>query len=237
MVRVAAVQTTLFDALEKNVDHIRGCLDMLGDADFICFPGLSVSGFADHPPITIVEEALQYIGERSDGRWCIVGSYAKRDTGTFNEVYVLNREGKLAHTYQKICVSPLELGITPGEECAPLSTDAGTIGVIECFDVAATYPTSQLVHTGAQLIFCPAFWPYNALTMERKPAYNGWPTQLAKEQRVPLVFCDANHSMTVARSHILSAKGELLQVANGEQTLYADIDLTAQTPRTFLQRA
>ena len=224
MVKVSAVQMAINDkSLDANVQKIRESISLANGSDIICFPETSLTGLM-RPQAREVGGLLRIIGNelKSAGMWAVFGGYAQRGEKTFNEVYVLNRIGKLVHTYKKRRLWNEE-GITPGRVNRAIDTDFGRIGVITCWDIAFPGDVRRLAKQGAQIILAPAYWFDKP--GPNKLDYFGYPEARAHENQVYFVFCDAHsEEETLGRSKILSPV-KVLAEARGEEMISADLDL------------
>ncbi len=224
MVRISAIQMEINPlSIDENVRRIQEYMDSARGSDITCFPELSLTHQLK-PTYAELESCLESIGNKSAslGMWSIIGGYAQRGGRTFNEIYVINRDGRLVHTYQKRHLWRVEEGVTPGTANRVLDTDFGKIGVINCWDIAFFDDVRTLAVSGAEIIFCPSYW-YDKPKPNKTP-YFGYPEARAHENQIYLVLCDAHSEETLGRSKILSPV-EILAEANGECMISADIGI------------
>ncbi len=225
MVRISAVQMAVADSVADNVTKIAGYMEAAKGSDIVCFPETSLTGIS-RPSYGEVEEAIRALGRtgRSLGMWSIFGGYAQHDGRTFNELYVVSREGSLAHTYRKKHLWNTEVCVTAGTDNHVAETDFGKIGVINCWDIAFPEETRDLAREGAQIVFCPAYWYGKEYRTEK--IIEMIPQVLAFLNQAYFVLCDAcNVPETAARSRICSPLEVLAEAGAREEIISAEADL------------
>ncbi|MBI4020285.1 MAG: carbon-nitrogen hydrolase family protein [Candidatus Aenigmarchaeota archaeon] len=226
MFRVSAVQMAIDDKqpgrnLHKILQYMEAAKE--NGSYIACFPETSLSGLA-RPAIKEVVDMLSLIEKKAHslGMYTIVGSYCEKEGKVYNELYVIDDLGTWTRTYQKRHLWEAEEGVMPGLDInQPIITPEGSIGIINCWDIAFPEETKSLAREGARVIFCPAYWfdkprPDN-------PDYFGYPSARANENQVYLVFCDAFSKETVGRSKIVSPV-KVLAEAREEELISADVD-------------
>jgi predicted amidohydrolase len=146
-------------------------------------------------------------------RMYIVAGITERERDTiYNTAVLLDRNGKLAGTYRKVCLPREEIdgGVTPGEEFRAFDTDFGRIGIMICWDVAFPEPARQLMLEGAEAIFMPIWGGNTTLARAR-----------AIENQVYLV--SSSYDMETG---IFGLEGELMAEASEKQPVVTvEVDL------------
>jgi predicted amidohydrolase len=147
----------------------------------------------------------------------IVAGLLERDgKGAYNTSVLIDRDGKLAGKYRKICLprSEYDGGLAPGSEYPVFETDFGKVAMMICWDVAYPEIARELSARGAEIIFMPIWGGNETLCKAR-----------AIENQVPLVISSYD-----LRSAIYDQAGEAKAIApsvagKGSCVVYADLDL------------
>lgn len=187
-------------------------------ADIVCLPegitqvgtGKSYAECAEPVPGPTTE----FLGKLArTHRMYIVAGITEREKDTiYNTAVLLDRSGKLAGTYRKVCLPREEIdgGVTPGEEFRAFDTDFGRIGIMICWDVAFPEPARQLMLEGAEVIFLPIWGGNTTLARAR-----------AIENQVYLV--SSSYDMETG---IFGLEGELMAEASEQQPVVTvEVDL------------
>lgn len=223
-VTIAVAQIGQSDVPAKNCLAI---MDVLARtrADIICFPETALTGGS---PIKKGDSFHQRIADqaRSVGQWGIYGAYTRQGNLVFNEVFVVDRQGRQVAVYRKRHLWKTEQAwVRPGQaELSPIDTEFGPIGVITCWDIAFPSEVQRLAGLGARIIFCPAYWygPENGTT----EVIEGLPLSMAFVCQSFFVLCDAYTTReTSARSRICSPRQVLVQAEQKEEIITATVDL------------
>ncbi len=137
--------------------------------DIVCLPeNFAYKGLSDTPaersepiPGPVTEMAMERA--KKHGIHIICPLMEKRGKVLYNTVAVINRQGKVAGTYEKlhpVTSSPdfteFEGGVTPGREPIVFDLDFGRIGVLTCFDILWPREFARLAEMGAEIVFWPA---------------------------------------------------------------------------------
>jgi len=163
---------------EKNLAEFARYVEQAAaqKADIVCLPesitlvgtGKSYVECAEPVPGPTTE----FLGKLArTGRIYIIAGILERDGETvYNTGVLIDRTGRLAGTYRKVCLprEEIEGGVTPGDEFRAFDTDFGRIGIMICWDVAFPEPARQLMLEGAEAIFMP-IWGGN-VTLARARA-------------------------------------------------------------------
>ncbi|GEL08492.1 carbon-nitrogen family hydrolase [Salisediminibacterium halotolerans] len=94
----------------------------------------------------------------------IGGSIAvKKNAKVFNRALVINRQGELIYTYDKLHLVPMlnePAYLSPGEKAVEtFELDGIKMGIIICFDLRFPEIIRSLALQGAKALFIPAEWP------------------------------------------------------------------------------
>ncbi|MGH9325927.1 MAG: carbon-nitrogen hydrolase family protein [Terriglobia bacterium] len=131
--------------------------------DIACLPELfdSETGPAESIPGPTTRRLAMWA--RKHHSYIIFGLKNKRDGLAFNSAILIDRQGKIVGTYDKMHPTEGEIqdGRTPGEEEHPpvFKTDFGTIGIQICYDVNWRKDWRRLKEEGAEIVFFPAAYP------------------------------------------------------------------------------
>ncbi|MFX1476081.1 MAG: carbon-nitrogen family hydrolase [Promethearchaeota archaeon] len=204
-------------------------------ADILVLPELFTTGY-------FLEKASE-LAEKQDGYsinllrdlasrfhiFLVAGSLLeRRGKQIYNTCRLIGKDGRIVGSYDKIHLFPPfseDKYLTPGTTLPIFKTDLGVLGVAICFDIRFPELTRSLVLRGAQVIFVPAEFPAERISI--------WATLLrarAIENQVFVVGCnrvgsDGNHSFG-GRSAIIDPEGKALAQAGGSQQIVsAVIDL------------
>lgn len=230
MVKVSAVQMAISDtSYDANLGKVLYFMEQARDSDITCFPEVTLTGEL-MPGFEDVDALLRKVGEKAKSlqMWTIIGAYARRQGQTFNELYALDRDGSLVHTYQKMYPWRTEEGVSPGsrDQVPVIQTDFGKIGLLNCYDITFTEPVRRVVEAGAEILFFPANW-FDKPRGDN-PHYAGFPSSRSYEFLVPVVFCDMFDMRTTAHSQIVVPE-KILAEASAEEIISADLDLSKRT--------
>lgn len=97
---------------------------------------------------------------RQAGAYILCPLLSRRSDGTHIEAFLLDRQGRIAGSYQKhhpvvegSAYNKVEYGSRPGSELPVFDTDFGRIGVQICFDVEYSDGWDALDRAGAEIFF------------------------------------------------------------------------------------
>ena len=159
----------------------------------------------------------------------IIGSSPeKRGDGIYNTAYVLDCDGSIAGTYQKVHLfSPTAENryFMPGRKAVVLKTTFGLIGLMICYDLRFPELCRSLVLGGAKIVAVMAQWPAARV--------GHWDVLLKARAIENQVFvlganrCGKDGDLAYAgHSRIITPYGEVIARAGKRPaTLLADIDL------------
>lgn len=156
----------------------------------------------------------------------------KTPNGEFkNTSLIFDRKGHIIGKYQKIhmfshCGSAEGEYVSSGDKTVVVNTDIGKIGLSICYDLRFPELYRSLMKKGAEIIVCPAAWPY--------PRLEHWQTlnkSRALENLCYLVSVNQCGKVTMSRTNlgqsmIVNPWGEVIANAGSEEgVLLSEIDL------------
>ena len=162
--------------------------------------------------------AGSYIEEGSDGKF--------RNTSA-----IFDRSGNIVGKYHKIHMfsyygSQEGDFITPGNSSVVVDTDIGKIGLSVCYDLRFPELYRALTYSGAEIIVCPAAWPY--------PRLEHWITlNKARAIENQVYFISVNQvgktngaRVNLGHSMIINPWGDTIASTGSEEAvMMAEIDL------------
>ncbi len=173
----------------------------------------------------------------------IGGSFIEKShTGHLKNTSVaFDRTGKILGKYSKIHMFS-HLGSSEGEKITSGNTakiidmDFGKVGLSICYDLRFPELYRALAYNGAQLIVCPAAWPY--------PRYDHWMTLLKARAIENLCFMFAVNQCgkvslsrtNLGQSAIINPWGEIIANAGSQEGVVMaeiDIDEVSKTREDF----
>ena len=114
-------------------------------AEIIVYPETAVAADLDASA-----ELRRALAQRAGGAIVVVGTFLP---GPSNGLVILDRQGTVAGRYAKRRLVPFgEAGLRPGRDAAVVSTGAGVIGPIICYESAFPFLVRALVADGAGII-------------------------------------------------------------------------------------
>ena len=163
----------------------------------------------------------------------VSGSFIEKcDDGKYrNTSVVFDRSGNIIGKYQKIHMfsyygSKEKDYITPGDSAVVVNTDIGKIGLSICYDLRFPELYRALTYSGAQIIVCPAAWPYprleHWLTLNKARAIENQVYFICVNQVGKVTHSRAN----LGHSMIINPWGDVIaSVGSNEGVVMAEIDL------------
>ncbi len=232
--KVACIQIGALGTWQENVDHAVALSDET-DVDLIVLPEL----FAHCKDFKA--------GERIPGRTTDIFAQLAREKGScilmgsilevdghdqrYNTSVLIDRRGRILARYRKIHLfsyhSKEKRSLIAGRDVVTAPTELGVIGFSICYDLRFPELYRALVKKGAEIIVCPAAWPY--------PRLDHWITlnkARAIEGQCYFVGCNQAGAPTptttlVGRSMITDPWGEVVAAAGAvEAIIEAVIDVT-----------
>jgi len=161
---IALAQIKYFDTAEKhNVAKIKKYIRLAKkkNADIICFPESVVHKTSfmsfNHKLISEIKEEC-----KKNSIWCIVDDDMVIEKNVYNMAILINREGKITGQYKKINIMGDSPEVKAGKKISVFETDFAKIGIAICWDL--TFPSlfKKMKKRGAEIIFCPTSWKYEA---------------------------------------------------------------------------
>lgn len=228
MVRLAACQIKVFEDTDKNLENILKYLVEAGKkkVDIVCFPEKSLQWH--NIPYSDLSNHLNKIGYicKKYSVYCLVGGIILEGKKKVNNLYLINREGKVQAIHSKVNLFYMEkeLGFyKAGKDMTLAKTDFGLIGLSICWDQANPLLIKKLADKGAKIIFSAMH-----LNDWKKMNYHlpDWPKIRAFENNVFLVWVDqVKTSNSSSKSFIVSPKKVLKKIEDKEGLIYYDVDL------------
>ncbi len=163
---IAVAQIRYFDTAEKhNVAKIKKYIGLAKkkNADIVCFPESCVhkNNFLsfNHKLIGEIKEEC-----KKNSIWCIIDDDMKRGFRIYNTAILINREGKIVGEYRKINLmgEGYDSPVKAGKRIKVFKTDFGKIGMAICWDLSSAKLFRKMKKKGAEIIFCPTTWKYEA---------------------------------------------------------------------------
>jgi len=206
-----------------NLEQFAKFIDEAGGqkADIICLPeGTTVCGtgmtyFQVAEPIP--GPSTEFLGQCAarNKAWLVAGIYEREGKAVYNTSVLLNRDGKLAGKYRKVCLPREEIddGITPGHDYPVFDTDFGRIGMMICWDISYPEVARELSARGAEMIFMPIWGGNETLGRAR-----------AIENQIYLITSGYNYPTAIynkAGEEIAKSPAD----SSSSTVIYADIDL------------
>ncbi len=158
---IALAQIKYFE--DSNTNNLNKILTYISlakkkGADVVCFPESCLYKSAldlDSKLINTITEAC-----RTNEIWCIVTDDMKIRGRVYNVSLLIDRKGRIKGKYKKIHLYGDHT--YAGKEPLVFKTDFGKIGIAICWDLAFPELFQDMKKMGAQIVFCPAQWWYDA---------------------------------------------------------------------------
>ena len=163
---IAVAQIRYYDTAEKhNVAKIKKYIRLAKkrNADIICFPESSVhkTDFMsfDHKLIQEIKEEC-----KKNSIWCIIDDDMVIKGKVYNAAILIDREGKINGEYRKINImgEGYDSPVKAGKRIKVFETDFAKIGIAICWDLNFPSLFKKMKKRGAEIIFCPTSWKYEA---------------------------------------------------------------------------
>jgi len=208
----------------ENLERFGRLVDEAGrrKADIVCLPeGLRrVGTAATHAEASepVPGPSTAFFGELAARHklWIVAGLYEREGARIYNTAVLLDRNGKLAGKYRKVCLPDEEIegGLTPGREYPVFDTDFGRVGMMICWDVHFPEVARELCARGAEVLLVPIWGGNELLTQAR-----------ATENQVYVVASGYNF-----RTGIFDRTGKrIADAAQDPEVLVTDVDLNERT--------
>ncbi len=174
MSRKVWVSTTAFHysggpTVQANIDKAARLIDLaaLNRPDIVCLP--ETFGYVNVPheraeqvaePIPGPTTEMAIDRARKHGTNVICPVLQKLDGRVYNSAVVIDRDGQILGTYDKLHpvttsfdFTEFESGVTPGREPKVFDLDFGRIGILICFDIQCACEWARLAEMGAEIVF------------------------------------------------------------------------------------
>lgn len=176
-VRIGAVQWQMRNvhSVDELLNQVEFFVDAVSDykADFIVLPELFNIALMNLVDQTHAAEAMRAIAQYTPQIVGALGEMALKyninivggslpvleGEGLYNVAYLFRRDGTVG-TQRKLHITPIEQrlwSLDGGNRLSSFETDAGTIGILICYDVEFPELTRLLAERGMQILFVP-FW-------------------------------------------------------------------------------
>ena len=190
-------------------------------ADIVCLPealtlpGTGLNYVSASEPVP--GPSTEFFGElaRKYHMYIVAGILERSGPDVFNTAVLIDREGRLAGKYHKLCLprEEIEGGITPGDSVPVFDTDFGRIGLMICWDESFPEVARALAMKGADVILMPIAGGNITLTKAR-----------AIENQVYLV--SSTYDMISA---VFDQEGNILsQASDKDRVVVSEVDLNKQ---------
>jgi predicted amidohydrolase len=170
MTQIACIQMGAIGTWEENVDHaVALCKET--NAELIVLPELFAHcrNFKVGEPIPGRTTEIFAQLAREKGSHILMGSILEVDNRDqkYNTSVLIDRRGRILARYRKIHLfsyhSKEKRSLVAGKEVVTAPTELGIIGFSICYDLRFPELYRALVKKGAEIIVCPAAWPYPRL--------------------------------------------------------------------------
>ena len=247
-IRIAALQLTAHD--RNDYERLRASLfERVAAAarahDLLVLPEGTFPAYVlgdpsvDERLLADVETRLARIAREHT---CVIvaGAAARRGEALFNSAIVIDRDGTLAGSAEKIFLWHFDRQwFAPGERIAPVQTAVGNLGVLVCADGRMPGIARALVDGGAEMLVMPTAWVTSGRDPEQleniqadllgrvRAFENGVPFVAANKCGIELcmvAYC--------GKSQIVTASGEIAAIGSqtGEEVVSAQIVAGAPAP-------
>jgi predicted amidohydrolase len=231
--KVACIQMGALGTWRENVDHAVALSDET-DADLIVLPELFAHCRDFKAGERIPGRTTQIFAQlaREKGSYILMGSILEVDEHDrrYNSSVLIDRSGQILARYRKIHLfsyrSEERRSLVAGTDVVTAPTELGVLGLSICYDLRFPELYRALVKKGAEIIVCPAAWPY--------PRLDHWITlnrARAIEEQCYFIGCNqvgtpAPTTTFVGRSMITDPWGEVIAAAgDAESIIEAAIDV------------
>ena len=166
---IALAQIKYYDTAEKhNVEKIKKYIRLAKkkNADIICFPETCIHK-TDYLSLNnkLVKEIQKTC--KNNSIWSIVTDSFIINKKPYKIALLIDREGKIRGKYKKINLYDDET--KRGKKIFIFQTDFAKIGISICWDLAFPDLFRKMKKRGAEIIFCPSKWCYEASVHKKDP--------------------------------------------------------------------
>jgi predicted amidohydrolase len=237
---------------EANLDKVKNLIEenIWYKPDLIVLPEVFNSSvvhkyfqpLAENIPDGITSELFSDLSSRYSTN-IVSGSFIEKcPDGKFrNTSVVFDRNGKIIGKYSKLHMfsyfgSKEGKYVTTGDSVAVVQTDFGKIGLSICYDLRFPELYRAMTYAGAELIVCPAAWPYpridHWLTLNKARAIENLAFMVSVNQCGKYEFGRAN----LGHSMVINPWGEVIASAGSDEGVMMteiDIDMARQIRKEF----
>lgn len=234
-VRVAVLQmVSVPGEVAQNVDRLVALVEEYGPhVDLVVAPELATTGY----DLDVLGARGAELAEPADGATgsrlrevaarvratLVVGFLEREGEQVYDSLLMVTPDGPIG-VYRKSHLYPPELEVfAAGESLGVVSTPAGVLGPLVCFEHAFPEVATTLALAGAQILVIPSAVPldYEHLIHLRTRAR-------AQDNQVFAIGCNMTGHGFAGRSLVADPRGEVLAEAGNEPTvLVVELDLAA----------
>jgi len=133
----------------------------------VCFPESCINK-AEKLPLNhrLIKEIQETCKENSI--WAIITDYFISKENHYKMAILIDRNGEIKGKYKKIHLYGDHTDGT-GKRIFVHDTDFGRIGIVICWDLAFPKLFKKMKNAGAEIVFCPAYWGYEAKAHKENP--------------------------------------------------------------------
>ena len=162
---IALAQIVYYDTGDKhNVEKIKRYIKLAkkNGADIVCF---SESCVHKTNFLSFDNDLVREIKEecKKNSIWCIIDDDMVVKGVVYNTAVLIDRKGKIAGQYRKIHLMGDSSETKAGTKTRVFKTDFAKIGIAICWDLSDAKLFKRMKKMGAEIIFCPAYWKYEAM--------------------------------------------------------------------------
>lgn len=221
-IKIAAVQMKVLSA-KTNLPKILNYIELAGQAkvDIVGFPECSLNPSTKKPSskkdLAVIQDACF-----KNAVHVIINGYFCENNKVFNRTYVIDDNGEILDSYDKIYLWTTELGgVDRGDQVKVVETKFGKIGLCTCWDIFFPEMIGELKRQGAEIIFCPSYWNDN---IKKESCFlESAPVTYAYLNMVYFVYCNALLKGKTSISQIASPWGKLSEIKYKEGMIAANI--------------
>ena len=201
--------------IKKVLEYIRRASKK---SDIICFPECIFNGKKVHAGKELVPIQTAC---KAGNIFAVINGYFKDKGKKYNRTYLIDNKGKIIGLYDKIFLWIEEKRATRGKQVKVFNTSLGKIGLCTCWDMFFPSIFTKLKQKGAEIIFCPSYWPDN-LKKEAKYIEHA-PVAIAYTYMTYFVYCNALFKGKISVSQIAGPWGEIKKIKYKEGMITATI--------------
>lgn len=234
LIQVASPDT---EAVAERRERVAALVRSAADADLIVLPELWAVGYfafdayddaAETGTGTTLADFSALAAET--GSYIHIGSYVERtaDGALRNTAALLDRQGRLVHSYSKIHVfgygSREAQLLQPGDQLMVAPTEFGPVAGTTCYDLRFPELWRGLVDLGAGIVIVPAAWP-----AARREHWQLFTSVRAVEEQVLVIACNAVGTQSgvelAGHSRVVDPWGTVLtEAGTAEGITYCEVD-------------